>query len=86
MNDIVTLFGKVNGVEIQFIYYPEFGYFEGIFPRQFSDTYIIELWATDLAGNETYVATVEIQDGRVVNPSVLVNVLFSLGLVSKRTL
>lgn len=83
-NNTVELTGKVDGVEIKFTFYPDLGYFEAIFPRQFDETYNIELYARDVAGNLNYLTTIEVYKGRVVNPSHLINVLFNRGIISKK--
>jgi hypothetical protein len=49
---MIRLIGQVNGVEINFSFYPP-DKFEGIIPKMASGKYIVHLKAIDEAGNKT---------------------------------
>lgn len=80
----IELIAKVDGQEIALSYHPQLEYFEGIFPRQFDETYFIELYAKDVAGNLTYLTCLHIEKGRIMNISELHNILLNIGLLKRK--
>lgn len=80
----IDLTGKVDGVEVEFIFYPDLGYFECEIPRQFDETYVIELYCRNAAGTLNYLSSIEILKGRVTNIGQLHHAIYLASLLNKR--
>jgi hypothetical protein len=83
-NKTIELTGKVDGVEVEFRFYPNTNTFEATIPAQEDQTYIIELYARDRAGNQTYITDIKIVNGVLNNYEALMNALLRTGLLKHR--